>query len=236
MVRCTTCSLLIDEPWDAFVKRVGGPEKAEAYYYSAYFDPRIRDSFPFKAIYCYGQQTQFVRQLGSEFAVKCVAIHEMFGEEHDCRFYQISSGHLNLFQSITLYEQTRIAMSTPPSMVTQITGGTFIQSQVGTSGSTLNAYIEALQLNNYSNEAEHELKEALANLRRGIETDKLLAQTVKQAAATDLAAFSEEIKKPSLEQDAETKKFFWGRLSEATKFSASLVTLAAAVAKLTGIA
>ncbi|WP_139306164.1 hypothetical protein [Methylomonas sp. LWB] len=226
---------MIHEPWDAFVGRVGGPEKAEAYDYAAYLDPKGRGMFPFIAVYCYGQQPQFVRQLGSEFDVKSVEVHEMFGEEHDCQFYQTASGHLNLQQSIALYEQKRMAMSAPASVVTQITGGTFIQSQVGTSGSTLNAYIDALQLHMYTSEAERDLKEALVKLREGIEADKLLTQPVRYAAATDLSAFSEEIKKPPIEQNSEIKQFFWGRLTEVIKFSAALVALAGAVAKLTGM-
>lgn len=115
-------------------------------------------------------------------------------------------------------------------------GHSFIGSQLGTSNSTLNAYIEALQVDSYSSEKERELKQALASFRRGIETDPLLQQHQRQGAAGDLALFSEELKKPVSEQNADKKSFYWGRLTEATKFSAALVTLAAAVAKLTGLA
>jgi hypothetical protein len=185
-------------------------------------------------VYCYGQQHQFARLLGSELDVNCVEFYEMFVEEHDCQFHQTSSGHINLQQSIALYEQRRAAMLTPANV--QIASGTFIQSQIGTSGSTLNAYIEALQINSYTSAAERELKEALANLRKGIEADELLKQPIKEAAAVDLSAFSEELKKLPAEQNSETKQFFWGRLTDATKLSAALVTLVDAVAKLTGMA
>jgi hypothetical protein len=116
-----------------------------------------------------------------------------------------------------------------------ISGGNFVGSQVGSSNSTLNAYMEALKIDSYSSTEEHQLKQALANLRKEIETDPSLKQPQRQAAALDFANFSEEIKKPLEEQDAEMKKFFWDRLTAITKFSAALVTLAAAVAKLTGL-
>ena len=118
----------------------------------------------------------------------------------------------------------------------QIYGGNFFQTQIGTSGSTLNAYIEALQLDSYSSEDERELKQALAALRRGIESAPVLTPAQRLAASADLASFTEEIKKPPNEQNLDTKKLFWGRLTEVLKFSAALVTLAAAVAKLTGLA
>ena len=116
-----------------------------------------------------------------------------------------------------------------------ISGGNISQTQIGTSDSTLNAYVEALQLNNYSSEGERGLKQALAALGRGIETDQVLSQAQRQAALADLVSFTEEIKKPPNEQNHETKKLFWGRLTEVMKFSAALVTLAAAAAKLAGL-
>jgi hypothetical protein len=33
MPRCTTCSLLFKVPWDQFLSRLYGPEKADAYHF-----------------------------------------------------------------------------------------------------------------------------------------------------------------------------------------------------------
>ncbi|OHX37174.1 hypothetical protein BJL95_21125 [Methylomonas sp. LWB] len=117
-----------------------------------------------------------------------------------------------------------------------ISGGSFISTQIGTSKSTLNSYIETLQLESYNSSEEQELKEALASLRRAIESDKNLSDIKRQEAASDLEKFSQEITKQPSEQNNEAKKFYWGRLTEILKLSASLFTLAAAVAKFTGMA
>ncbi|MCI5227440.1 MAG: hypothetical protein D3918_12475 [Candidatus Electrothrix sp. AX2] len=84
--------------------------------------------------------------------------------------------------------------------------------------------------------ANEELKQALASFRKAIESDPSLSSAQRRAATSDLDSFSEEVGKPSGEQDTEAKSLFWGRLTEIVKLSKELASFSATVAKFTGFA
>lgn len=98
-------------------------------------------------------------------------------------------------------------------------------------GNTLKANIDS-----HISNSEQELEHALVSLRKAIESDNALSQAQRQAAISDLSSFTEEVKKPTSEQDTGTKKLFWERLTEILKFSSALISLSVVVAKLTGLA
>ncbi len=234
MVRCTTCSLLIRESRIAFAARVGGDEKAEAFNHALVIDRESNDPFPFVAVYCYAERPEFIQQLGTELRTDEIQEHELFNREHDCVFYQPGTGHYDLEYAINLYNEQRVAMTMTP-VTNIVAGGTFIQSQVGVVNSSLDGYIRALDVNAYCSDAERELKSVLAELRRSIEIDESLTPAQRQAAASDIAIFTEEMSKPEGVQSADTKSVFWDRLNTVTNASSALNSLVQTIGRMTGL-
>lgn len=72
-------------------------------------------------------------------------------------------------------------------------------------------------------------------MKQAIQSAPELSQAQRQVAISDLSNLTAELKKPINEQDVDTKKLFWERLTEVMKFSSSLMALSATVAKLIGI-
>ena len=97
-------------------------------------------------------------------------------------------------------------------------------------GNILNANIES-----DSSKNKQECQQAILTLKNAIKLDVILSQVESQSAISDLTNFNKEINKPEKEQNKDTKKFLWGRLTEILKISSTLISLSVTVAKLTGI-
>ena len=130
MPRCSTCALLFREPWLDFVHCVGGAQRAESFHHAAVIGDGPNPLDFLQSVYCFGEEPQFVRQLGTELAASVAPIHELFAEDHDCRFHQLASGHVSREDTILRYQQMRAAMNAPqPTVVSVVNNSGIVNVQ-----------------------------------------------------------------------------------------------------------
>jgi hypothetical protein len=224
MPRCTTCSLLFKEPWDEFQTRLGGPDKADAYHYAVYLPPEDR-LLRFIAAYCYGQEPQFAQQVSGKLDSQLVPMYDLFGEEHNCKYYQPATGHVERGDTIRIYHQQRLNMSTPPPSVQVIHNSGILNVN-----STLTDVTQSIQKNDSLPEATKEnLLKLFEEFKASLASTPTSHSEEAEVAAEQAAVIAKEFeRKPPRKSALEIS----GKgLVEATKALAKVVPGAITIAE-----
>ena len=188
MTRCTTCKLLIREPYKDFCNRVGGVGAAEAYHHAFAMD--LRKNFPIGiAIYCYGQEPDFVCQTGEELVIENLEEHEIFSQEHDCTYYQPSTGQISMDQAIINYQELKKTMKGKTEVIAN-------QSIVNIGSTIIKATQNLQTAPTITDSSRAQISALFDELKKALES--VPAETAKDAkiVAVKAETLSKELAKP----------------------------------------
>lgn len=233
MPKCSTCGFLVRQRYSEFCLSYDEYAREQLQRMDTLEFP---DQFIFPdhwVYYCVLQDGDFLKQLHhNTYAVKEVSHSDILSLDHCCPSYTVKVPGVPIQTYVADYLDRRKAVM---GGSLSISGGVFVGSQVGGVANKMDTFIKELQISSYASPEEKQLKDALANLRRAIESSIQLKPFEKDSAATDLAMLADQLRKPVNQQDKDAVNHYWARLLRVVSVSADLVTLATPIAKLLGL-